>query len=160
VNVREARADDTEVVAGLLDEATRWVGERGFEQWPLPFPRHEVADAIARGEVFVAEHDGEAVATVTILTDDPQYWGARPPDALYVHKLAVARAHAGRGFGAEVIGWADRRAASLGREFLRLDCLGDSNGIRDYYERLGFEHCGDLVLGRRNMSIYERRVRA
>jgi len=159
VNVREARPDDTEVVAGLLDEATRWVGERGFEQWPLPFPRDELAEAIARGEVFVAEHDGEAVATVTILTDDPQYWGARPPDALYVHKLAVARAQAGRGLGAEVIRWADRRAASLGREFLRLDCLGDSNGIRAYYEGLGFEHRGDLVLGNRNMSIYERRVR-
>jgi GNAT superfamily N-acetyltransferase len=160
VNVREARPDDTEVVADLLDEASRWVGERGFEQWPLPFPREQIAEAIARGEVFVAEHDSKPVATVTILTEDPQYWGARPPDALYVHKLAVARAHAGRGFGTEVIGWADRRAASLGRQFLRLDCLGDSTGIRRYYERLGFEHRGDLVRGNRNMCIYERRVRA
>jgi GNAT superfamily N-acetyltransferase len=160
VNVREARPDDVEVVAGLLDEATRWVGERGFEQWPLPFPRMEIAHAIARGEVFVGEHDGEPVATVTILTDDPQYWGTRPPDALYVHKLAVARAHAGLGIGTEIIRWADRRAASLGRAFLRLDCLGDSRGIRRYYERLGFEHRGDLVRGDRKMSIYERPVRA
>jgi predicted N-acetyltransferase YhbS len=160
VNVREARREDIKVVARLLDEASRWVGERGFEQWPLPFPRTQIAEAIARGEVFVAEHDGEAVGTVTILTADPQYWGARPPDALYVHKLAVARAHAGRGFGTDVIGWADRRAASLGRQYLRLDCLGDSTGIRRYYERLGFEHRGDLVRGNRNMCIYERRVRA
>jgi predicted N-acetyltransferase YhbS len=160
VNVREARPDDTEVVAELLDEATRWVGERGFEQWPLPFPRTQIVEAIARGEVFVAEHDGEPIGTVTILTEDPQYWGARPPDALYVHKLAVARAHAGRGFGTAVIRWADRRAASLGRRFLRLDCLGDSAGIRRYYEQLGFEHRGDLVRGDRNMCIYERRVRA
>lgn len=159
MNVREAGPDDTEVVAGLLDEATRWVGERGFEQWPLPFPRDQIADAIARGEVFVAEEDGEPVATVTILTDDPQYWGAQPPDALYVHKLAVARAHAGRGLGTDVIEWADRRAVSLGRRFLRLDCLGDSEGIRRYYERLGFEHRGDLVRGNRNMCIYERPVR-
>jgi GNAT superfamily N-acetyltransferase len=160
VNVREARPADVEVVAGLLDEATRWVGERGFEQWPLPFPRRQIAEAIARGEVFVGEADGEPVATVTILTEDPQYWGVRPPDALYVHKLAVARAHAGRGFGTEVIRWADCRAASFGRRFLRLDCLGDSAGIRRYYERLGFQHRGDLVRGNRNMCIYERRVRA
>jgi predicted N-acetyltransferase YhbS len=159
VNVRKADLDDTELVAGLLDEASRWVGERGFEQWPLPFPRTQIAEAIARGEVFVAEHEGEPVATVTILTEDPRYWGARPPDALYVHKLAVARAHAGRGFGSKVIRWAEGRAASLGRQFLRLDCLGDSEGIRDYYERLGFEHRGDLVRGKRNMCIYERRVR-
>jgi RimJ/RimL family protein N-acetyltransferase len=91
VNVREARPDDREVVAGLLDEATRWVAERGFEQWPLPFPRAQIAEAIA---------------------------------------------------------------------CVRLDCLGDSEGIRRYYERLGFEHRGDLVRANRNMGIYERRVQA
>jgi GNAT superfamily N-acetyltransferase len=94
-----------------------------------------------------------------MLHDDPMYWGDRPPDAFYVHKLAVRRDQAGRGIGAAVVEWANAEAAEAGREFLRLDCLGDNPGIRDYYEGLGFEHCGDLVLGGRNMSLYERPVR-
>jgi hypothetical protein len=65
-------------VAGLLDEATRWVRELGFEQWPLPFPRRELGHAIDRGEVYVVEADGgEPVATVTLLWGDPMYWGDR-----------------------------------------------------------------------------------
>ena len=160
MNIRRCQAQDVAAVAALLDEATVWVGERGYEQWPLPFPRDELAAAIERGEVYVAELDGEPVATVTLRWDDPQYWGARPPDAAYVHKLAVSRACAGQRIGIAIVEWADLTAARAGREYLRLDCLGDNPGIRAYYERLGFEHRGDLVVNDRNMSIYERPIRS
>ena len=158
MNVRRCQAEDVSVVAALLDEATAWVGERGYEQWPLPFPREQIAAAIERGEVYVAELDGDAVATVTLLWDDPTYWGERPADAAYVHKLAVRRACAGQRIGTAIVEWADATAATSGRRFLRLDCLRKNPGIRTYYERLGFEHRGDLVVGGRDMSIYERPV--
>jgi GNAT superfamily N-acetyltransferase len=160
VNVKRARHEDADTVAELLDEATVWVGELGFEQWPLPFPRDELAAAIDRGEVYVVEgEDDEPVATLVLLQDDPQYWGDRPQDAFYLHKFAVRRDRAGRGIGAAVVEWANAEAAEAGREFLRLDCLCDNPRIRDYYEDLGFEHRGDLVLNGRNMSLYERPVR-
>ena len=158
MNVRRCQGHDVAAVVTLLDEATVWVGQRGYEQWPLPFPREEIAAAIDRGEVYVAELDGDVAATVTLLWDDPVYWGERPADAAYVHKLAVSRACAGQRIGQAVVEWADTAAAAAGREFLRLDCLRDNSGIRTYYERLGFEHRGDLVVNGRDMSIYERRV--
>ena len=145
-------------VAALLDEATAWVGDRGYEQWPLPFPQEEITAASERGEVYVAELGRDVVATVTLLWDDPTYWPGKPADAAYLHKLAVSRACAGRRIGQAIVEWADRSAAAAGREFLRLDCLRDNPGIRAYYERLGFEHRGDLVVNGRGMSIYERRV--
>jgi GNAT superfamily N-acetyltransferase len=160
VNVKRARHEDADTVAELLDEATTWVAELGFEQWPLPFPREELAEAIDRGEVYVVEaEDGDPVATLALLRDDPTYWPDSPPDALYLHKFAVRRDRAGRGIGAAVVEWANAEAAEDGREFLRLDCLGDNPSIRDYYEGLGFEHRGDLVLNGRKMSLYERPVR-
>jgi predicted N-acetyltransferase YhbS len=158
VNIRRCQAPDVAAVARLLDEATAWVGQRGYEQWPLPFPREEIASAIERGEVYVAELDGDVAATVTLLWDDAVYWGERPADAAYVHKLAVSRACAGQRIGQAIVEWADATAAAAGREFLRLDCLRDNSGIRAYYERLGFEHRGDLVVNGRDMSIYERRI--
>jgi GNAT superfamily N-acetyltransferase len=158
VNVRRCQAEDVAFVAALLDEATVWVGERGYEQWPLPFPRDELEAAVERGEVYVAEVDGKVVATVTLLWNDTMYWGERPPDAAYVHKLAVRRACAGRRIGSAIVEWADATAAAAGRAFLRLDCLADNRGIRAYYEQLGFEHRGDLVVDNRGMSIYERPV--
>ncbi|MFL6020082.1 MAG: GNAT family N-acetyltransferase [Gaiellaceae bacterium] len=160
MKVRRCQAGDVARVADLLDEATAWVGERGYEQWPLPFPHDELAAAIERGEVYLAEIDGDAVATVTLLWDDPTYWGDRPADAAYVHKLAVSRACAGQRIGSAIVDWADATAAAAGRSYLRLDCLGENPSIRAYYERLGFEHRGDLVVNGRAMSIYERPVRS
>ena len=159
MNIRRCQTTDVAVVGALLDEATVWVGERGYEQWPVPYPRDEIAAAIDRGEVYVAELDGDIVATVTLLWDDPTYWGKQPPDAVYVHKLAVRRACAGQRIGVAIVDWAEATASARGRRFVRLDCLGDNPGIRAYYEVLGFEHRGDLVRNDRNMSIYERRVR-
>ena len=162
MTVRLARAEDVETVARLLEEATVWVGELGHEQWPCPYPREDLLGAIDRGEVYVAELDGDVVGTITVLADDPVYWGARPPDAHYVHKLAVRRDRAGRGLGAALVEWADDGAAAAGRAFLRLDCLRDDEGIRAYYERLGFEHRGDFDDRARGLflSLYERPVRA
>ena len=159
MNVRRAHPEDAVTVAALLDEASTWVDDLGFSQWPLPFPRDQIAAAIDHGEVYVVEaEDGEAVATVTMLPDDP-YWGDRPPDAFYVHKLAVRRDRAGRGIGAAIVEWANAEAAEAGREFLRLDCLCDNPGIRNYYEDLGFQHRDDIVAGGRKLSLYERPVR-
>ena len=160
MNVRRCQTRDVATVAGLLDEATRWVHELGYEQWPLPFPRDELEAAIDREEVYIAELNGNVVATMTLLWDDPVYWGKRPADAAYVHKLAVDRAYGGRGIGQALVEWADEKAAEAGRSFLRLDCLRDNSGIRAYYERLGFAHRGDLFVTGRNMSIYERAVRS
>jgi GNAT superfamily N-acetyltransferase len=160
VNVRAATLEDVEIVGSLLDEATAWVNELGHEQWPRPFPRKEIAAAIARGEVFVGEIASRPVATVTVLAADPLFWGQRPPDALYIHKLAVARDHSGQGLGAELVDWVNARAAEAGRTHLRLDCLRDDPGIRAYYEQLGFEYCGDLDDTGRGLqiSLYERKV--
>ena len=145
-------------VADLLDEASVWAGERGHEQWPLPFPREDVAGAIDRGEVYVAEVGGDVVATVTLLWDDALHWGERPPDAAYVHRLAVSRARAGQRIGHAIVDWADGTAAANGRSYLRLDCLRTNPRIRRYYEELGFEHCADEVINGRDLSLYERPV--
>ena len=160
MNVRRCQARDLSAVATLLDEATAWVGERGYEQWPLPFPQAEIAAGIERGEVYVAELGGEVVATVTLLWDDELHWGERPSDAAYVHRLAVSRAHAGERIGQAVVEWADAIAAANGRAFLRLDCHRTNPGIRRYYEELGFEHCADEVIAGRDLSLYERPVHA
>jgi GNAT superfamily N-acetyltransferase len=160
VNVRPATPADVPVAAEILDEATAYVRTLGFAQWPVPFPQDELTHRIERGELYMVDVDGETVATLTLLWDDPAFWGERPPDAVYLHKLAVRRAFAGRGIGAAVVEWVDQHAASAGRAFVRLDCKQDDPGIRGYYERLGFEHCGDKDDDSRfAVALYERRTR-
>jgi GNAT superfamily N-acetyltransferase len=159
VKVRRATPTDAAVAGEILDEATAYVATLGYDQWTVPFPQGELAERIERGELYVVEVDGQTAATLTLLWDDPAFWGERPPDAVYLHKLAVRRAHAGYGLGAAVVEWVDAQAAAAGRRYVRLDCHRDDPGIRAYYERLGFEHRGDKDDPRFDVALYERRTR-
>jgi GNAT superfamily N-acetyltransferase len=160
VNVRRATAADAPVATAILDEASAYVHTLGFEQWPVPFPPDELVQRIERGELYLVDADGEPAATLTLLWDDPAFWGERPPDAVYLHKLAIRRAFAGRGLGAAIVEWVDEHAASAGRRYVRLDCQREDAGIRSYYERLGFVHCGDKDDDSRfAVALYERPTR-
>jgi GNAT superfamily N-acetyltransferase len=159
VNARLARAGDVPAVADVLDDATLFLRSLGGVQWRLPFPRAELRERVAREELYVVEVDGELAATFTLLWEDRFFWGDRPPDAGYLHKLAVLRRFAGRGVGTAAVAWVDAEVAARGREFVRLDCQRDLPGIRRYYERLGFELRGEKEGGGFAWALYERRVR-
>jgi protein-tyrosine phosphatase len=118
-----------------------------------------VAALVERGNFHLASLDGETVATFALLWDDPAFWGEQPPDAGYVHALAVRRAYAGRGLGERLLDWAEAQAAAAGRGYLRLDCMSDNAVLREYYERLGFEPRGEAVLDDFEATLFERRCR-
>lgn len=160
MNVRLATDADVPLVAEMLDEATAFVRAKGSDQWPVPFPQDELRGRIERDELYVVEEDGEPAATFTLLLDDPWFWGERPPDAVYLHKLAVRRAFAGRKLGERIVSWIADAAVARGRVFIRLDCQRDLPGIREYYERLGFELSGEKTNGLdRAWALYERRAK-
>jgi GNAT superfamily N-acetyltransferase len=159
MTVRLAAKEDVPVIAEMLDEATAYVRTKGSDQWRVPFPQDDLRGRVARGELYVVDVDGEPAATFTLLLDDPFFWGGRPPDAVYLHKLAVRRAFAGRKLGEQIVDWIVAEAAARGREYVRLDCQRDLRGIRAYYERLGFELCGEKTKGpNRAWALYERRA--
>jgi ribosomal protein S18 acetylase RimI-like enzyme len=157
--VRLATQDDVPAVAEMLDDATAYAGTKGYDQWPVPFPQDELRDRVERSELYVVEVGRDPAATFTLLQDDPFFWGTKPPDAVYLHKLAVRRAFAGRALGQRIVEWVVGEAAARGRAFVRLDCRREIAEIRRYYERLGFELRGEKENGRFAWALYERPVR-
>jgi ribosomal protein S18 acetylase RimI-like enzyme len=131
-------------VLEILAEAARWTRARGYENWPERFSRRFVASHAAACELFLVELDTATVATLTLQWSDLRFWGETAPDAGYVHRLAVRRAHAGRGLGHRLLEWADEQAIARGCEFLRLDVVSDNAPLRGYYEQVGFAHQRDV----------------
>jgi protein-tyrosine phosphatase len=156
VTIRLATAQEVPLAAAILDEATAFVATKGFEQWPVPYPQEELRGRQRAGELFVYELDGEVAAVFVLQREDVRFWGERPDDALYLHKLAVRRRFAGRRVGTQIVEWALARTREEGRPFLRLDCMRDNPEIRAYYEALGFVERGEVDLGRFVCSLYER----
>lgn len=132
----------------MLTDAAWRLATQGIDQWPVPFPRELVAASVQRRETYLVCQGAMAIATLALSWDDPTFWGLRPTDAGYVHRLAVARVKAGRGLGAEVLDWAGEQVAKAGRRVLRLDCATGNAGLRAYYERAGFIHQTNVEIDR------------
>src|SRR5205085_4420393 len=91
IDIVQAQASELDVVLDILEEAAAWVTSKGIDQWrPGSFigPRYQsIADQVKRGEVYLAKHDGEPIATLTLQWEDKRMWGDVPADAAYVHRI-------------------------------------------------------------------------
>lgn len=146
------------VAAEIMREAARWSLERGEKMWELEsLTEAHLAQRCSPHEVFVGELAGEAVVTALIQDRDPDIW---PDDgtALIVHKLAVRRAHAGRGLANRMLDFAAEHARSRGKQWLRLDTDSSRPKLRAFYESAGFTHVGIKHFLHLHVALYEKSV--
>jgi ribosomal protein S18 acetylase RimI-like enzyme len=168
LRVVTAEPGDLDRYVGLLEELADWLESRGIKQWPRGRVNLNVQyfqGSIARQEVQLAFVGDELAGTLRLLMTDPIVWPEfTGNDAVYVYNLGVRRAWAGQQLGGRLLDWSERRAAALGRHFVRLDCMHDNAFLRGYYERKGFVWRGQVdarypdPVGLERLCRYEKAV--
>jgi ribosomal protein S18 acetylase RimI-like enzyme len=168
LTIMAARSADLGRYLDLLEEVAGWLETRGIVQWPRGNFRRSAdyyAQSIAQQEVQLAFIADELVGTLRVLLREPIVWpDVVEDDAIYVYNLAVRRTWAELGLGRRILDWAGARAASLGRQYVRLDCVTDNGFLRDYYTQAGFEERGEIdarfppPVGALRLRRYEKRV--
>ena len=141
---------DAAELHAMREAAAQWLVERSIRQWlPGEVDVPTIRAQLVAGEWFVIRRDGRVVAALRLLWADPDFWGRQPDDAAYVHGLMVDRSAAGEALGAGALRWAEQRARSAGRAFLRLDHTADNARLARYYRELGF-----VERGRRQFDVW------
>jgi ribosomal protein S18 acetylase RimI-like enzyme len=168
LRVVAAERGDLDRYIDLLEELADWLETRGIRQWPRGRVRRSAAyfaESIDRQEVQLAFVGDDLAGTLRLLMSDPIVWPEFPErDAVYVYNLGVRRTWAGHELGGHLLDWAGHRAESLGRRFVRLDCLPGNTFLREYYERKGFVACGEVdahypyPVGLERLRRYEKAV--
>ena len=163
-----AQDNDLRQYIDLLEEVAEWLETRGITQWrPGTFrlSTDYYAESIRREEVQLAFVGEEVVGTLRLLLREPVVWPeVVEDDAVSVYNLAVRRAWADQRLGDRMLNWAADRAVSLGRDWVRLDCVSDNSFLRHYYTRAGFEERGEIdaqfpaPVGTLRLRRYEKRV--
>ena len=143
-----AQDGDLDRFIDLMEELADWLEARGINQWrPGTFRLSTdfYAASIKQGEVQLAFLDEVLVGALRLLLREPIVWpDVIGDDAVYVYNLAVRRAWARQQFGRRMLEWTAGRAASLGRSYVRLDCMSDNGFLREYYRRAGFAERGEI----------------
>jgi ribosomal protein S18 acetylase RimI-like enzyme len=87
---------------------------------------------------------GEQIACVWATTfTDEQIWEERNADAaVYIHRIATNPGFRGNNFVSIIVEWAKQYAKANGKDFVRLDTLGNNTKLIDYYTKTGFQFLG------------------
>jgi GNAT superfamily N-acetyltransferase len=161
VEIGWAKPDDAQAVVDLLRSVASWLETDGPGRiWPpSSFQLEAIAGQIAAGEVVVLRTGGKIAASNTLQSRDPMFWPEDPPgEALYLHKLVVDRAYAGRGYGRMLLDWACAHARDAGCRYLRLDCIPRPRLVQVYldsgFNKVGAEEkVGDFVVQRLQRAV-------
>ncbi len=162
ITVKHARPKELDVVMDILNDAARWLHERGIQQWPYPLPASEWASMpqhISNGQVYLARlPDGRAVGTLRIKWTDTGLWGDKTGIAGYIHNFAIHDSVRGQGVGAAMLEWAKGHIRAEGKQFLRLDCVADNPALNDYYRKAGLQYRGQVRFFEYVASLFEAEV--
>jgi GNAT superfamily N-acetyltransferase len=160
--VRQASERDSALVGDVLAEVARWLDERGVPMWKAgELSEKQVLAEIEEGLFFIGEIHGDSVCVIKFQLEDTLFWPDIPRGkSAFIHRLAIRRRFAGGEVSSALLHWAVRRAQSLGRPFLRLDCEASRPKLRSIYERFGFVHHSDRQVGPYYVSRYELDVTA
>lgn len=161
LEIRFASETEAALISSILIEAATWIAERGAPLWPMEqLAASALAADVAARHFALAMVGTEAVGTARLTRDDPECWpDAVPGVAVYVHRVAIRRAWAGRGLPGMILAWCARQAQGLGCSYLRLDCDARRLKLRGLYEGLGFRFHSERRVGHHTVARYERAVR-
>ncbi|WP_372782447.1 GNAT family N-acetyltransferase [Phenylobacterium sp.] len=143
LDLRLATPQDAPAVAEVLQEAARWITTWRSQLWdPALVGEAFVAPIIARGQMLTARTAEGIAGVMILLPEDPHFWPDRPAgEAVYLHKLAVRRTHAGTGVPVALMDHAAGLARAQGRRLMRLDC---DPPLASFYRGLGFRGVDEI----------------
>ena len=126
-------------VHALIRDIAQWLIDRGDALWgDEEMSRDELLRVARAGELITGRVAGALAACMYLHHEDRVFWPEVPHgDALYVHRLGVARRFAGSGYSHAMLDWAVREAGQMGRSFVRLDCEPRPK-LLALYRRAGF----------------------
>lgn len=143
-----SRSDAAQLVA-IRDARAQWLLDCGIRQWlPGEFPLDRMRRWIDQRAVHVGRVDGQLVAAVAVLWEDPAIWPDDGTEAGYVHLLMTATEHAGSGHGATMLSHAEAVIGEVGRRLARLDAVASNPTLRGWYEQRGYIEVGRVPFDR------------
>jgi len=155
--VRQAIESDIPDIESILSDAVQWMDENELHLWEIEDVKWDsLSKHYAVGDFYIAYSGAAPAACMALIDYDPGFWPDVPKgESLYLHKLAVIRKYADKGFSRELIAFAKAKAISLKIQSLRLDCHRNRDKLRAVYEKQGFVCVEEKTLfGRFETAFY------
>lgn len=135
-------ADIPEIFRLYSEASAHQIRVKATVVWPT-IKRELVETEIAENRQWKLLIENQIACVWAITFEDEQIWEERNADAaVYIHRIATNPAFRGQNFVALIVDWAKSYARSLGKEYLRLDTIGNNTRLIEHYTQAGFDFLG------------------
>lgn len=153
-------------IAGLVALRTAvndcLIARFGKGYWAAGLTERGVRFAMSMGTVYVAHHEGQVIATLTLSTRKPwaidaKYFSVskRP---LYLSSMEVSPVHQLDGVGRQCLDEARRLSKEWRADAIRLDAYDTGAGAGDFYRKCGFREVGRATYRNAPLIYFEMLV--
>lgn len=139
--IRQASNNDIPFIEDILLDAVTFLRKAGLEnQWnEINIKWDSLSKDYKIDDFYIDYEDNIPVACMALTDYDKKYWPEiAKGKSIYLHKLAVKREFAGRGYSKDLINFAKDLSHEKGINSIRLDCNFYREKLRSVYENEGF----------------------
>ena len=144
--IKNCAFTDSDFILELYDAAMELQTQKNMVVWPR-FEKSFVEKEIEEQRQWKLMIGDEIACNWAITFEDKEIWGEKDlNDSIYIHRITTHPAFRGKRFIDAIVGWAKEYAASKGKQYIRLDTLGNNTRLIKHYTSAGFNFLGMFKL--------------
>lgn len=146
MEIKSSKIEDINEIFRLYKIATDFQKTRFAVHWP-EFEKKLVKTEIAENRQWKILIDNRIACVWATTFNDLQIWEERNNDpAIYLHRIATNPDFRGQNLVGHIVEWAKQYAFANKKKFIRMDTVGNNQGLITYYSKCGFDFLGLLKL--------------
>ncbi|MFZ4544062.1 MAG: GNAT family N-acetyltransferase [Saprospiraceae bacterium] len=137
---------DLGVILELYDHARALQTERNMVVWP-EFEHALIENEIDENRQWKMLIDNVMVCNWAITFEDKEIWEEKDQnDSIFIHRICNNPLMRGNRYIDHIVDWAKTYARAKGKQYVRLDTLGNNTRLIELYTSAGFEFLGMFLL--------------
>ena len=142
MEIQSCSLNDAEMILSLYDAAMDLQTKKNMVVWPR-FEKYFIEKEIRKKRQWKLIIDDQIACNWAITFDDKEIWEEKDNNnSIYIHRIATNPHFRGNRFINTIVAWAKTYAVSKGKQFIRLDTLGNNTRLIEHYTLAGFNFLG------------------
>ena len=142
MEIRNSVLGDMKIILQLCAAATEFQKSKAMVSWPQ-FDSQLIETEIREKRQWKIVVDNSIACVWAITESDSQIWGEKNTSpALYLHRIATNPAFRGRNLVFDIVAWAKVFAKKRNLQYIRMDTVGENQGLISHYKKCGFDFLG------------------
>lgn len=146
MEIKNCLLSDANEILSLYEAARNLQTQKKMVIWPT-FEKSFIEKEIQEKRQWKIIVDNVIVCNWAVTFEDREIWGQKDKnDGIYIHRICNNPMYRGNRYIDTIVEWSRKYAAKIGKQFVRLDTLGNNTKLIEHYTSAEFEFLGMLKL--------------